>query len=149
MVALGADYDLTATPGFEAEGYEYYSVAGAERLRDVLQSFSGGRVLIAILGIPPVPTGTVRGRPTAARLSGQSRSARRHGDRCDQPDGVADPGFAGDLGSNRAGTRGTRHRLYARPAGTWAGSAYAQGPAEDRRDPVRVVHRYPGARRRS
>ena len=52
MVALGADYDLTATPGFEAEGYEYYSVAGAERLRDVLQSFSGGRVLIAILGIP-------------------------------------------------------------------------------------------------
>ena len=51
-MALGADYDLTATPGFEAEGYEYYSVAGAERLRDVLQSFSGGRVLIAILGIP-------------------------------------------------------------------------------------------------
>jgi sulfide:quinone oxidoreductase len=52
VVALGADYDLTATPGFEADGYEYYSVAGAERLRDVLQSFSGGRVLIAILGVP-------------------------------------------------------------------------------------------------
>ena len=34
VVALGADYDLTATPGFEAEGYEYYSVAGAERLRN-------------------------------------------------------------------------------------------------------------------
>ena len=52
VVALGADYDLTATPGFEADGYEYYSVAGAERLRDVLQSFSGGRVLIAVLGVP-------------------------------------------------------------------------------------------------
>ena len=52
VVALGADYDLAATPGFEADGYEYYSVAGAERLRDVLQSFSGGRVLIAILGVP-------------------------------------------------------------------------------------------------
>lgn len=50
VVALGADYDLTATPGFEADGYEYYSVAGA--VRDVLQSFSGGRVLIAILGVP-------------------------------------------------------------------------------------------------
>lgn len=52
VVALGADYDPAATPGFEEDGYEYYSVAGAERLREVLPSFSGGRVLIAILGVP-------------------------------------------------------------------------------------------------
>ena len=52
VVALGADYDPGATPGFVEDGYEYYSVAGAERLRDVLSSFSGGKVLIAILGVP-------------------------------------------------------------------------------------------------
>jgi sulfide:quinone oxidoreductase len=52
VVALGADYDPAATPGFVEDGYEYYSVAGAERLREVLRSFSGGNVLIAILGVP-------------------------------------------------------------------------------------------------
>jgi sulfide:quinone oxidoreductase len=52
VVALGADYDPAATPGFVEDGYEYYSVAGAERLREVLPSFSGGNVLIAILGVP-------------------------------------------------------------------------------------------------
>jgi len=52
VVALGADYDPAATPGFVDNGYEYYSVAGAERLREVLESFSGGQVVIAILGVP-------------------------------------------------------------------------------------------------
>jgi sulfide:quinone oxidoreductase len=52
VVALGADYDPAATPGFVEDGHEYYSVAGAERLREVLPSFSGGSVLIAILGVP-------------------------------------------------------------------------------------------------
>ena len=146
VVALGADYDLTATPGFEADGYEYYSVAGAERLGEVLNSFPGGRVLIAILGVPlQMPASTVRGRSAAARLSAQSKRPRRHPDRCDQPDGVADPGFAGDLGGHREGTSGARHRLHARPAGAWAESAHAPGPAEDRRDSVRLVHRCPGA----
>jgi sulfide:quinone oxidoreductase len=52
VVALGADYDPAATPGFVQDGYEYYSVAGAERLGQILPSFTGGRVLIAILGVP-------------------------------------------------------------------------------------------------
>jgi sulfide:quinone oxidoreductase len=52
VLALGADYDPAATPGFVEDGHEYYSVAGAERLREVLPSFSGGTVLIAILGVP-------------------------------------------------------------------------------------------------
>ena len=52
VVALGADYDLAATPGFLEGGFEYYSVTGAERLREILPSFSGGRVMIAILGVP-------------------------------------------------------------------------------------------------
>ena len=59
VVALGAAYDFSATPGFEQGGYEYYSVAGAQVLRDALEGFGGGRVHIAILGepykCPPAP----------------------------------------------------------------------------------------------
>jgi sulfide:quinone oxidoreductase len=59
VVAMGADYDIAATPGFEQDGHEYYSLAGAERLRDALMGFEGGRVLVAVLGqpfkCPPAP----------------------------------------------------------------------------------------------
>lgn len=58
-VALGADYDLAATPGFAEGGFEYYSVAGAERMRDALPGFESGTILIGILGhpfkCPPAP----------------------------------------------------------------------------------------------
>jgi sulfide:quinone oxidoreductase len=52
VIALGADYDLAATPGFEQAGFEFYSLAGAERLRDVLAEFRSGTVLISVLGAP-------------------------------------------------------------------------------------------------
>ena len=59
VVALGADYDMAATPGLEAGGHEYYTLAGAERLRDALADFDGGRVLVSVLGqpfkCPPAP----------------------------------------------------------------------------------------------
>ena len=59
VVAMGADYAIAATPGFEVDGYEYYSLAGAERLRDALTDFEGGRVLVSVLGqpfkCPPAP----------------------------------------------------------------------------------------------
>jgi sulfide:quinone oxidoreductase len=59
VVALGADYDYAATPGFEEGGVEYYSVAGAERMRDAIAGFESGRILIGILGhpfkCPPAP----------------------------------------------------------------------------------------------
>lgn len=59
VVALGADYDFAATPGFEESGYEYYSLAGAERMRDALHEFESGTLLIGILGhpfkCPPAP----------------------------------------------------------------------------------------------
>jgi sulfide:quinone oxidoreductase len=59
VVALGADYDLAATPGFQEGGVEYYSVAGAERMRDVLLDFDSGKILVGILGhpfkCPPAP----------------------------------------------------------------------------------------------
>jgi sulfide:quinone oxidoreductase len=59
VVAMGADYDFAATPGLAEGGHEYYSLAGAERLRDALAGFSEGRVLISVLGqpfkCPPAP----------------------------------------------------------------------------------------------
>ena len=59
VVAMGADYDMDATPGLAAGGLEYYTVAGAERLRDVLGEFEGGRILVSVLGqpfkCPPAP----------------------------------------------------------------------------------------------
>jgi sulfide:quinone oxidoreductase len=59
VVALGADYDYAATPGFEEGGVEYYSMSGAEHMRDVVSSFESGRILIGILGhpfkCPPAP----------------------------------------------------------------------------------------------
>ena len=59
VVALGAEYDIAATPGFAEGGHEYYSIPGAERLRDALPAFAGGTILLAILGqpfkCPPAP----------------------------------------------------------------------------------------------
>jgi sulfide:quinone oxidoreductase len=48
VVALGADYDLDATPGLAEGGNEFYSVAGAERLRAVLPTFTKGRAIIGV-----------------------------------------------------------------------------------------------------
>jgi sulfide:quinone oxidoreductase len=59
VVALGADYDLGATPGFAEGGLEYYSIAGAERMRNALPAFTGGTILFGVLGqpykCPPAP----------------------------------------------------------------------------------------------
>lgn len=51
IVALGAEYDIDATPGL-AEANEFYSVAGANRLRDVLPTFNRGKALIGVCGAP-------------------------------------------------------------------------------------------------
>ena len=59
VVAMGADYDIEATPGFREDGFDYYTVAGAERLRDALGEFEGGRVLVCVFRqpfkCPPAP----------------------------------------------------------------------------------------------
>ena len=52
VVALGADYDSYATPGFVRDGFEFYSVNGARRLAQRLDSFTGGAILLSILGVP-------------------------------------------------------------------------------------------------
>ena len=52
VVALGADYDPAATPGLIEGGNEFYSFAGAERLREVLPTFSKGRAIVGVTSTP-------------------------------------------------------------------------------------------------
>jgi sulfide:quinone oxidoreductase len=52
VIALGADYDLAATPGLVEGGHEFYSFAGAERLRKVLPTFSSGRAIVGVASAP-------------------------------------------------------------------------------------------------
>lgn len=51
VVALGADYDIAATPGLAAE-HEFYSVPGATRLREVLPRFRHGHAIVGVCGAP-------------------------------------------------------------------------------------------------
>lgn len=52
VVALGADYDFEATPGLLEAGNEFYSVAGAARLGELLPEFSRGRAIVGVCGAP-------------------------------------------------------------------------------------------------
>lgn len=52
VVALGADYDMDATPGLADGNNEFYSVAGAARLAKALPAFSRGRAIIGVCGAP-------------------------------------------------------------------------------------------------
>ena len=82
VVALGADYDVAATPGLVEGGHEFYSVEGAFALRDVLPAFEGGRVIVGVTGksfkCPPAPSETAlllhdylseRGRRAASEIT--------------------------------------------------------------------------------
>ena len=52
VIALGADYDQEATPGLVEGGNEFYSFAGAERLRAVLPTFSKGPAIVGVTSLP-------------------------------------------------------------------------------------------------
>ena len=52
VVALGADYDPDATPGLVEGGNEFYSFSGAERLREVLPTFSTGHAIVGVTSTP-------------------------------------------------------------------------------------------------
>jgi len=60
VVALGADLDPSATPGLMEGGNEFYTVAGALALRDVLARFERGAAIIGVTGksfkCPPAPS---------------------------------------------------------------------------------------------
>lgn len=61
-VALGADYDMEATPGL-AEVGEFYSVAGAERAAERIAEFTCGRAIVGVCDAPfkcpPAPSEAV------------------------------------------------------------------------------------------
>jgi len=63
VVALGADLAPEATPGFVEGGNEFYSPDGAARVGEILPTFAGGNVVVAVLGgffkCPPAPYETV------------------------------------------------------------------------------------------
>lgn len=59
--SLSYDYLVLATgsrtvpeviPGFVEGAYEFYSLEGAQRLREALRTFKGGRILVGVAGIP-------------------------------------------------------------------------------------------------
>jgi sulfide:quinone oxidoreductase len=60
IVALGADLDPAATPGLVEGGDEFYTVAGAFALRDVLPRFGRGPAIVGVTGnafkCPPAPS---------------------------------------------------------------------------------------------
>jgi sulfide:quinone oxidoreductase len=52
VVALGADYDVSSTPGIVLGQNEFYSMAGAEQLRHVLPAFTKGHAVIGVCSAP-------------------------------------------------------------------------------------------------
>jgi sulfide:quinone oxidoreductase len=62
VIALGAALDPTATPGLLDGGNEFYTVAGAFALREVLETFAGGQVVVGVTSTPfkcpPAPSET-------------------------------------------------------------------------------------------
>jgi sulfide:quinone oxidoreductase len=52
VMATGARLAPDQIPGLEEGSYEFYSLDGAQRLREALRGFSGGRILVGIAGIP-------------------------------------------------------------------------------------------------
>ena len=82
VIALGADYDLDATPGLAEGGNEFYSVSGAELLAPIIATFAQGHAIIGVCGAPfkcpPAPSEcamllddalTARGVRDACRIS--------------------------------------------------------------------------------
>jgi sulfide:quinone oxidoreductase len=79
VVALGADYDVSATPGLIHGGHEFYTVAGAVKLRDILSAFRGGTCVVGVMTphykCPPAPS-------EAAMLMHDYLAERELRDRC-------------------------------------------------------------------
>src|SRR3954447_17425838 len=52
VIALGADVHPEATPALVDGGHEFYTPGSAFPLREVLENFPGGRVVIAVTSLP-------------------------------------------------------------------------------------------------
>jgi sulfide:quinone oxidoreductase len=121
VVALGADYDMDATPGLAEAGNEFYSAAGAERLAQVLPTFSRGRAIIGVCGAPfkcpPAPS-------EAALLLHDYLVTRGIRDACRLsiviPFGAPVTPVAGHVAGAVGGLRRPRHRVRAQSPGGFA-----------------------------
>lgn len=51
VIALGADLDISVTPGLDLEN-EFYTVPGAFACAPVIDAFEGGRVLVGVISTP-------------------------------------------------------------------------------------------------
>lgn len=52
VIALGAEYDIDATPGLAKGGNEFYTLEGAERLRQSLPGFMRGHAVVGVASAP-------------------------------------------------------------------------------------------------
>jgi sulfide:quinone oxidoreductase len=52
VVALGADYDMDATPGLAEGGNEFYSLEGATKLREIIPLFKKGHAIVGVAAAP-------------------------------------------------------------------------------------------------
>ena len=128
VVALGADYDVAATPGLDDVGNEFYSVAGAETLRGLLPSFRAGSAIVGVCGAPfkcpPAPS------EAAFLLDDFLRERGVRDDVTIQvviPFGVPDPAVAVHVRGDPGRVRRSGDRVRARPARRVPGSAFERG----------------------
>ena len=141
VVALGADYDMDATPGLAEHGNEFYSVAGAERLAELLPEFDRGRAIVGVCGAPfkcpPAPSEAalllhdhLTERGVREQLRDHLRAAAR------QPG----PSLSRDLRGAARGLRRARHRLRARaPHSLARRRAWRHRPRRRQRAPLRPL----------
>lgn len=63
VIALGAGVDPSATPGLLEGGHEFYTNEGAFAVRETIEAFEGGRVVVGVTSTPfkcpPAPSETV------------------------------------------------------------------------------------------
>jgi sulfide:quinone oxidoreductase len=89
VVALGAEYDLTAVPGLAEAGHCLYTLEGATAARDTLRAFSGGRIVV----LTAVPQYKCPAAPYEAALLVDAELRRRGvRDRTDLAFYAAEPG---------------------------------------------------------
>lgn len=59
VIALGAELDMAGVPGLDAAAHTFYTLDGAARIRQALDSFHGGRLLLLVprtpFACPPAP----------------------------------------------------------------------------------------------
>ena len=80
VVALGADYNISATPGLSEGGYEFYSFEGAEKVREILPAFKEGHAIVGVCSFPfqgpPAPAETALLLPDYLVRNGVRKNCR-------------------------------------------------------------------------